>query len=189
MGTSDASGSLHRHVAFLRAVNVGRRQVRMAALRQWLAEAGYVGVETYIQTGNLKVEAPVASSAEVGAALEALLLDRAGFEVPCIMLSPEELRQVSDDALAIEPPPFAGAAEERRFVVFLKDPPTAEDAAAMAAYDMPNERIAAVGRAVHVWIAGGFRDAKVFGRFAAALNAGTNRNLAVVRAVAQRWGA
>jgi uncharacterized protein (DUF1697 family) len=180
--------SLHRHVALLRAVNVGKRQVRMASLRQWLEEAGYAGVETYIQTGNVKVETPVASAAAVGTALEELLRERAGFAVPCIMATPGELRRVADDADAVAPPPFAGHAEERRFVVFLKEPVSAEDAEAMAAYDPANERIVAVGRAVHLWIAGSFREATVFGRFAKALEPGTNRNLKVVRTLAERWG-
>jgi uncharacterized protein (DUF1697 family) len=185
----DPDVPLHRHIALLRAVNVGKRQVRMAALRQWLQEAGYAGVETYIQTGNVKVETPVASAAQVEAALEALLEERAGFDVPCIMFSPQELRQVAEDADKIEPPPFAGHPEERRFVVFFKEPPAAEDVEAMAAHDGELERIVAVGRAVHVWIAGNFHQAKVFGRFAKALEPGTNRNLQVVKTLAERWGA
>jgi uncharacterized protein (DUF1697 family) len=160
----------------------------MAALRQWLEEAGYAGVDTYIQTGNVKVETSVSSAAEVEKALEALLLERAGFEVPCIMVSPAELRQVVEDADAIEPPPFAGHPEERRFVVFFKEPASAQDAEAMAAYDEGLERVVAVGRAVHVWIGGNFHQAKVFGRFAKALEPGTNRNLQVVRTLAERWG-
>jgi uncharacterized protein (DUF1697 family) len=180
---------LHRHIALLRAVNVGKRQVRMAALRQWLEEAGYAAVETYIQTGNVKVETPVASAAEVEAALEALLAERAGFDVPCIMVSPQELRQVVQDAESIEPPPFAGRPEERRFMVFFKNPVSAENAEAMAAYDATDERVVAIGRAVHVWIGGSFQEAKVFGRFAKALEPGTNRNLQVVRTLADRWGA
>ena len=180
---------LHRHVALLRAVNVGKRQVRMAALRGWLEDAGYTAVETHIQTGNVKVESPVASSAEVGAALEALLAERTGFEVPCIVLTPEELGQVVADADALEPPPFADHPEQRRFVVFLKEPPAAGDAAAMAAYDETDERAVAVGRAVHLWIAGSIHEAKVFGRFAKVLDPGTNRNLTVVRTMAQKWAA
>ncbi len=59
----------------------------------------------------------------------------------------------------------------------------------MAAYDVPNERIVAIGRAVHLWIAGSFQEAKVFGRFRTVLEPGTNRNLRVVRTLAQKWGA
>ncbi len=189
MAPRDSETPLHRHIALLRAVNVGKRQVRMAALRGWLEDAGYGGVETYIQTGNVKVETPVASARKVEAALEALLAERAGFDFTCIMVTPQELRQVTQDAEAIEPPPFAGRPEERRFVVFLKEPPPAGEAERMAAYDAPNERILAIGRAVHLWIAGSFQEAKVFGRFAKVLEPGTNRNLTVVRAMAQKWGA
>jgi uncharacterized protein (DUF1697 family) len=178
---------LHRHVALLRAVNVGKRQVRMAALREWLVEAGYAGVETYIQTGNVKVETTTRSKQAVESALEELLQEKAGFEVPCIMLTPAELQQVVDDADALEPPPFADHPEQRRFVVFLKKAVAAKDAEAMAAYDETEERAVAVGRAVHLWIAGSFHEAKVFGRFAKALEPGTNRNLTVVRAMAARW--
>lgn len=176
------------HIVLLRAVNVGKRQVRMAALREWLTDAGYAVVETYIQTGNLKVATSTRSPAKVEAALERLLLERTGFEVPCIVFSPAELSQVYADALALPAPPFAGDVDERRYVSFFKDPVAAEHVAAMAAYDAANERAWAIGRAVHIWIAGNFHEAKVFTAFAKALEAGTNRNLAVVRTLAERWG-
>lgn len=91
------------HIAFLRAVNVGRRQVKMADLREWLTEDGFTDVETYIQTGNVRVGSSLRSPAKVEARLEAVLRERCGFEVPCIMFTPAELRQVYDAALAIEP--------------------------------------------------------------------------------------
>jgi uncharacterized protein (DUF1697 family) len=44
----------HRHVAFLRAINVaGHAIVRMADLRQAFADAGCRNVRTYIQSGNV----------------------------------------------------------------------------------------------------------------------------------------
>jgi uncharacterized protein (DUF1697 family) len=176
------------YIALLRAVNVGKRQVKMASLREWLTEAGFTDVETYIQTGNVKAGSSLRSVAKVEAALERLLLERAGFEVACIVLTPQQLSQVYADAQAIEPPPFAGDPEERRFVVFFKKPVAAEHVAKLADYDPPTERAWAVGRAVHIWIAGNFHEAKVFNAFKVALNEGTNRNLDVVRTLAERWG-
>ena len=41
------------HVAFLRAVNVGKRQYPMAELRAALDAAGFEDVQTHIQTGNV----------------------------------------------------------------------------------------------------------------------------------------
>jgi uncharacterized protein (DUF1697 family) len=176
------------HIAFLRAVNVGKRQVKMAALKQWLADAGFTDVETYIQTGNVRVGGTTRSQAKVGKQLEQLLLERCGFPVPCIMFSPSELSQVYADAMALEPPPYAERDDSRRYVVLFKDAPTAGQVAECAAYEADLERVWVVGRAAHVWIVGRMADAQVFGALAKIFDPGTNRNLTVVRALAERWG-
>ncbi|CAA9338853.1 MAG: hypothetical protein AVDCRST_MAG34-677 [uncultured Nocardioidaceae bacterium] len=174
------------HVVFLRAVNVGKRQLRMADLRAWLADEGFTDVETYIQTGNVRVSTPMRSRAKLEQRLESILAERCGFDVPCIATSPAELAQVHADALALESP--FGAAEGRRYVVFFKDELAAEATERMAAYDPPGERIWAVGRTAHVWITDDFHTAKVFGAFKKALADGTVRDLKVVATLAQKWG-
>jgi uncharacterized protein (DUF1697 family) len=176
------------YVAFLRAVNVGKRQVRMADLRDWLVEDGFDDVETYIQTGNLRVASPTRSPAKIESRLEELIADRCGFDVPCIVLTPSELTAVYADAQALTPP-FADEPDQRRFAVFFKQPVEADVVAAMADYDPPTERIWAIGRVAHVWITGNFHEAKVFTAFKKALAEGTNRNLDVVATLAGKWGA
>ena len=176
------------HVAFLRAVNVGKRQVRMADLRTWLAEDGFTDVETYIQTGNVRVGTSLRSTAKVEQRLETLLAERCGFEVPSIVFTPAGLAQVYADALALEPP-FPDGPGQRRYVVFFKDEVAAEVVEKMSAYDPPDERIWAIGRAAHVWIRGNFHEAQVFSAFKKALADGTNRDLKVVATLADRWGA
>lgn len=176
------------YVAFLRAVNVGKRQVKMASLREWLGEAGFTDVETHIQTGNVKVSTSTRSVAKVEQQLEQLLLDHCGFEVPCIMFTPKQLRQVYDDAMALEPPPYADRGDARRYVIFFKDAPTAEQVTACAAYEAELEKAWIVGRAAHVWIAGGMAGAEIFGKLAKIFDPGTNRNLTVVRTLAEKWG-
>jgi uncharacterized protein (DUF1697 family) len=168
-------------------VNVGKRQVRMADLRTWLEEDGFTDVDTYIQTGNVRVGTTTRSAAKVEQRLEALLAERCGFAVPCIMFSPVELSQVHADASDL-PAPAADGPGQRRYVVFFKDAVTPEAAERMAAYDSPDERIWAVGRAAHVWIRGSFHEARVFAAFKKALAEGTNRDLKVVAALAGRWG-
>ena len=178
------------YVVLLRAVNVGKRQVRMSSLRDWLAEDGFTDVDTYIQTGNVRVSTRMRSPDRVEERLEGLLAERCGFGVDCIVLTPDELTQVRADAEGL-PRPFSGppADDERRYAVFFKDPLEAEHAEQMAAYDPPDERIWAIDRAAHVWLRGNFHEAKVFGAFKKALAAGTNRDLKVVRTLADRWGA
>ena len=47
-----------RHVAFLRAINVGKRVVKMEDLRKIFEAGGFLNVQTFIQTGNVIFEPP-----------------------------------------------------------------------------------------------------------------------------------
>ena len=175
------------YVAFLRAVNVGRRQVRMADLRAWLADEGFTDVATHIQTGNVTVTSRMRSPDAVRRRLESVLAERCGFEVPCVVVTAAELSRVHAEALVLENP-FGDRAGQRRYVCFFSEPVPAEDGAAMAAYDDPDARIWARGTVVHVWIAGDFHDARVLAVFRKALAPGTVRDLKVVAALAEKWG-
>jgi uncharacterized protein (DUF1697 family) len=176
------------YIALLRAVNIGKRQVKMASLREWLEDDGFTDVETYIQTGNVKVSTRMRSAARVEAKLEKLLAERCGFDVVCVVLTPEQLTGVLDDAESLDPP-FGTVEGQRRYVVFFKEPVPAAHGKEMADYAPADERIFARGRAVHVWIRGSFHDAMVFGKFDKELTSGTNRDLKVVRTLVEKWGA
>jgi uncharacterized protein (DUF1697 family) len=93
-----------RYIAFLRAVNVGKRQVTMARLRELFSELGYGDVRTYIQTGNVFFETPATDRAALEGAIERHLLDALGFAVPTFVRTVEEV----EAALASDP--FAGIA-------------------------------------------------------------------------------
>ena len=49
-------------IAFLRAVNVGKRKYPMAELRDALTAAGFEKVQTHIQTGNVVFRTNLRSS-------------------------------------------------------------------------------------------------------------------------------
>ena len=176
------------YIALLRAVNIGKRQVKMAALREWLEDEGFTDVETYIQTGNVKVTTRMRSADRVEERLEKVLAERCGFEVVCIVFTPEQLSGVLADAEALDPP-FGNVEDQRRYVVFFKETVPAAHGREMEDYTPANERIFARGRAVHVWIRGNFHEAKVFGKFTKELTSGTNRDLKVVRTLVEKWGA
>lgn len=176
------------YIAFLRAVNVGKRQVKMASLREWLEEAGFTDVETYIQTGNVRLTTPSRSAATVEARLEALLAEKCGFDVPCIVFTPAELRQIHLDAAAIERPSYADRDDARRYVVFYKVAPDAEQSRALSEHRHETEAGWVIDRAAHVWIAGGMADAEIFTKHAKLFEPGTNRNFRVLSHLAERWG-
>lgn len=174
------------YIAMLRAINVGGRMYKMADLRAHLEAAGLTDVETYIQTGNVRFSTAMRSPARVEAQVERAMREGRGLDVPAIILTPAELASVYADAMAL-PDPF-GTGGGSRYVSFFKEPPAETDARLIEAYDVAGERGWVRGRAVHVWIAGPMMQARFFNEFKKALAPGTNRNLTVVAALAQRWG-
>lgn len=172
------------HLAFLRAINIGKRQYRMAQLRAAVEAAGFTDVETHIQTGNLRVSTPMRSQTKVAEALERVFLDDAGFEVRTIVLSPAELREIAADAdaLAAEHQPGHG-----HYISLLQSP--AADAAEVEALSREGEIVRVCGRAVHLLYDVPYHQAKVSGAAVEKrLGVSTNRNAKVIRALAEKWG-
>ena len=88
------------YVAFLRAINLGpNRKFAKAAIVEAVEECGFTDVETYINTGNVRFSASMRSPAKVEQALERSFRKHAGFEVPTIVFTPAELRQIAADAV------------------------------------------------------------------------------------------
>lgn len=176
------------YVAFLRAINLGRtRKFPMADLRSCVEAAGFRDVETYIQTGNLRVSTSMRSVDRVAAALEAAFEADRGFVVPTVVLTPAELCRIHDDAHGLEP---LVEGDVRRYVTFLKSPAPPGVAAEIAAIEAEGEAARAIGRAVHVWVRDGYQSARISNaRIERQLGIATTRDLKVVTALAQRWGA
>jgi uncharacterized protein (DUF1697 family) len=159
----------------------------MAELRAALQAAGYQDVATHIQTGNVRLSSPSTERAEVEAALEAVLKSDRGFEVPVVVLSPEELAAVAHDADQLA---AAHPAEARHYVSLLKHPPTSEGTIRIQEHGHPGETAVVRGRAVHLIYDKPYHEAKVSNvAVEKALGVATNRNVTVVRALAAKWGA
>ena len=92
-------------VALLRGINVGSaRKVPMSALRELCVKRGLARPETYIQSGNLIVDAK-ADAEELRALLEGALKAQFGFAVDVIV------RAASAWSKYVAANPFAGEAE------------------------------------------------------------------------------
>ena len=81
------------YIAFLRAINIGKRKFAKDAIVAACEAAGCTDVETYINTGNVRVTTPLRSRAKVESALEKAFEDAAGFDIPTVVLTPKELRR------------------------------------------------------------------------------------------------
>jgi uncharacterized protein (DUF1697 family) len=89
------------HVALIRGINVGGNNiVPMAALRSALDAAGFEGVRTYIQSGNVLLAAPGRDEMSVAAAVEGLLESEFGVATVVVAVSSETLRLAVSDAPA-----------------------------------------------------------------------------------------
>jgi uncharacterized protein (DUF1697 family) len=173
------------YIAFLRAVNVGGRKYPMAELRELLTDAGYGDVTTHIQTGNVLLRTPTRSAAKVATDLERLFAEDRGFDVPTVVLTPAELAQVARDAdeVAADHPP-----EHGHYVSLLKEAPSAAASERLQAHGYPDETAVVRGRAVHLLYDKPYHEAKVSNALVEkVLGVATNRNVKVVRALAEKW--
>jgi uncharacterized protein (DUF1697 family) len=114
-----------RYVALLRGINVGgRNKVPMASLKGVLSET-FTGVQTYIQSGNVLLDADVTAS-EVAASIEGMLL--ASFDldselIRTLVLDSPAYREVLDGA----PPGFGADPEKYRYDVWFYVGVTADE--------------------------------------------------------------
>lgn len=107
------------YIAFLRAVNVGGRVVKMERIRALFAELGFGSVRSYIQSGNVFFDTAETDRAALTRRIETHLADALGFEVAAMVRSVPEV----EAALATDP--FRGVEETpdgRLCVVFLSEP-------------------------------------------------------------------
>jgi uncharacterized protein (DUF1697 family) len=171
------------YVAFLRAINLGaRRKFPKDAIRAAVEAAGMREVETYINTGNVRFDSSLRARARIEAALEEAFLADRGFEVPTIVFTPAELRAIADEA--------AGFGHTgRHYVSLLKEEPSEAAVRAVEAAGSAGEVAKVGGRAVHLLLGENYHEARLTNAVIEKhLGVATNRNLTVVRTLAEKWG-
>ncbi|MCR6670919.1 DUF1697 domain-containing protein [Devosia ginsengisoli] len=78
-------------LAFLRGINLGKRQVKMAELRTCLEAAGFAAVKTVVASGNVRFEAEGTAEA-IKEKLEKTIEAQFGFGVGVVLRSEAELK-------------------------------------------------------------------------------------------------
>jgi len=165
-----------RCVAFLRAVNVGGRMVKMDALRAAFEALALTGVETFIASGNVVFDSRARALAALERKIEAQLLRCFGFEIHTFVRTLDEVA-----ALAVHPA-FAAAATTQ-VVGFLHDAPTPQVLGAIAGMATDVDRLQVHGRELF-WFSDNKQSESVFSNavFERALNArSTFRGLSTLR--------
>jgi uncharacterized protein (DUF1697 family) len=172
------------YIAFLRAINVGKRTFSKDAIVRACEAAGCTDVVTYINTGNVRVTTPLRSRATLETALEMAFEAEAGFEIPTIVLTPKELTAVAAHAEKV-----GGTHDGRHYVSLLKDLPTAAAVRKLDGVGKEGERAEVDGRGVHLLLGDDYHSARLDNAVVEKhLGVATNRNLNVIRTLADKWG-
>jgi uncharacterized protein (DUF1697 family) len=129
-------------VAFLRAVNLGKRTVKMSELVELVEGLGHTHVWTHINSGNVVFDASGKREAlerDIERALEQSL----GFEVETFVRTAAEVRR------AVAAKPFAVSDGDTHFLTMLKTTPTAAQRRALEALSNDFDTLVVAGRDVH----------------------------------------
>jgi uncharacterized protein (DUF1697 family) len=172
------------YIAFLRAINVGSRTLAKADIVAACEDAGCRDVETYINTGNVRVTTPLRSRAKVEGALERAFEKVAGFDVPTVVFTPKELTAIAEDADRL-----GTGHSGLHYVSLLKKAPTAAAVEKLDGAGKQGESARVSGRAVHLLLGKDYHSARLTNTVVERhLGVATNRNLTVVRTLAEKWG-
>ncbi|MDO8754830.1 MAG: DUF1697 domain-containing protein, partial [Anaerolineales bacterium] len=82
---------MSKHIAFLRAINVGGHNVKMGHLRQLIESLGFSNVETFIASGNVIFEATAGNTKNLKKKIETCLHEALGYEVATFIRTDAEL--------------------------------------------------------------------------------------------------
>ena len=165
------------HVAFLRAINVGGRTVKMDQLRRLFTALGFRDVTTLIASGNVLFTPGRQQAGTLERRLEQALADALGFEVATFVRTAADLNALTR-AEAMSPAPG-----ESVLVGFLKAAPDAAARARVAAFRTAGDELDVVGRELWWLRRGRISDSRLSGGLLEkALGASmTMRNITTVR--------
>lgn len=171
-----------KQVAFLRAINVGGRIVKMDALRAHCEACGLANVETFIASGNVIFDSR-AGAAALEKTIETALRGKLGYEVATFVRSVPELQALVKAADA------ARAGAMHAYVGFMKATAAAEARKQVAAMAGTGERFVFKGREVFWFTDGGVSDSKFTYAVLERLtkSPATFRNITTVTKIAARY--
>lgn len=87
---------MSKHIAFLRAINVGGHNVKMDHLRQLFESLDLKNVETFIASGNIIFDAKSGSTKNLEKKIEACLHEALGYEVATFIRTNAEVTAIAN---------------------------------------------------------------------------------------------
>jgi uncharacterized protein (DUF1697 family) len=141
-------------VAFLRAVNLGKRTVKMSSLVDIVEGLGCTNVWTYINSGNVVFDSSGTRDA-LERRFERALESALGFEIETFVRTAAELRR------AVTAEPFEVEDGDTHFLTMLKAAPTPAQRRALEGLSNDFDTLVVAGRDVHWRMRGKSTDTKL----------------------------
>lgn len=137
-----------KHVALLRAINVGGHTVKMDQLRSLFEALSLKEVRTFIASGNVLFSAARSESSALERRIERHLEQALGFEVATFLRTQDELASI----VVHEAFPAATVRNAHAlWISFLKEPPSAEARDRVMALACKTDDFRVHGREIH-WL-------------------------------------
>lgn len=172
-----------RYIAFLRAINVGGRVVKMDRLRKLFETMGFTGVETFIASGNVIFDSPSTDAAALEAGIEDSLRRAFGYEVGVFLRTAGEVKAAAAHG------PFDRADGCTVYVVFLKSRADKALTRKVLALQTGADEFHVRKREIYWMSRGSISKSPAAVPFAKAFGAlGTMRNITTVRKLAAKYG-
>ena len=125
-----------QYAAFLRGVNVGGVNLKMADVASALTDAGFAGVHTILATGNVTLDSPKTADA-VRATAEKALRKQFGYDAWVLVYPIKKVRSIVDGY------PFEAEVDGyQSYVTFVSDGDVLDELAALAEKAGADEKIA-----------------------------------------------
>jgi uncharacterized protein (DUF1697 family) len=87
---------MQKHIAFLKAINVGGHTVKMDYLKKLFEKMGFENVETFIASGNVVFESKLKSVDSIKKKIETELEKTLGYKVATFIRTTIELKTISE---------------------------------------------------------------------------------------------
>lgn len=151
-----------QYIVLLRGINVGgHRKIKMADLRSELEGLGFEEVKTYIQSGNIVLRS-ANSAEELSKKVEAMILEKFGFEVPSLVRTKA---QIEAEVQFSEANKIEDLPENLVFICLIEGKPTVEAMEKLEEASKNIEPHKFSGEAFHFSLPDGARNAKISNNF------------------------
>ena len=154
---------MNKFIVLLRGINVsGQKKIKMIELKSLLEQEGFFNVVTYIQSGNIVLDAKQSNTAEVSSIVRNMLDKTFGWDVKVLSKKPQEISNI------VEANPFSTLPDlNTKFlaVTMLEDTPSAEKLELIAPFNTADEQFKVLGNNIYIYCPNGFGRAKISNNF------------------------